>query len=69
MNASGPKQKRCRDCGAVFECDMGQDTPCWCSREFALVMPLPQVGADCYCANCLRTHIARICGEKNTAAD
>jgi hypothetical protein len=52
-------QKRCPDCGAVFECGMGQDTPCWCSQEFAPVMPLPVAGADCYCARCLAKHIAR----------
>ena len=38
---------------------MGQATPCWCSREFAPIMPLPDAGADCYCAECLAKHIAR----------
>ena len=59
MNASRLTQKRCQDCGAAFECGMGQDTPCWCSREFAPVMPRPEPGADCYCKNCLAKHIAR----------
>jgi len=38
---------------------MGQATPCWCSREFAPIMPLPEAGADCYCAECLAKRIAR----------
>ena len=56
---SSKSQKRCSDCGAAFECGMGQDQPCWCSREFAPVMPLPDPGADCYCADCLEKRIVR----------
>jgi len=59
MSLAKQTQKCCSDCGAVFECGMGQDTPCWCSREFAPVMPLPEPGADCYCARCLAKRIAR----------
>jgi hypothetical protein len=58
MSLAGPPQKRCPDCGAAFECGMGQETPCWCSREFAPVMPLPTSSADCYCAKCLAKHVA-----------
>ncbi len=64
MSLARQTQKRCSDCGAVFECGMGQDTPCWCSREFAPVMPLPEPGKDCYCANCLAKHIA-LSGQEN----
>jgi uncharacterized protein len=59
LNSAGPAQKRCPDCGAAFECGMGQDTPCWCSREFAAVMPVPDPGAGCYCADCLARRIAQ----------
>jgi len=59
MSLAKQTQKCCSDCGAVFECGMGQDTPCWCSREFAPVMPLPEPGADCYCAQCLAKRITR----------
>jgi Cysteine-rich CWC len=58
MRLAKQTQKCCSDCGTAFECGMGQDTPCWCSREFAPVMRLPESGADCYCANCLAKHIA-----------
>ena len=58
MSPAKSSQKQCSDCGTDFECGMGQDTPCWCSREFAPVMPLPDSGADCYCTNCLAKHIA-----------
>ena len=64
MNIPNASQKRCPDCGTAFECGMGQATPCWCSREFAPVMPLPEPGADCYCANCLAKRIAQVNPEK-----
>jgi hypothetical protein len=64
MSPTNSSQKRCSDCGAAFECGMGQDRPCWCSREFAPVMALPGPGADCYCADCLAKHIARSQQEK-----
>jgi Cysteine-rich CWC len=59
MSLATPSQKHCADCGTAFDCGMGQDTPCWCSREFAPVMPLTGPGADCYCPGCLAKHIAR----------
>jgi uncharacterized protein len=59
MSPTRQTQKRCPDCGAAFGCGMGQDTPCWCSQEFAPVMPLPAAGADCYCTKCLAKRIAR----------
>lgn len=60
--------KRCPDCGAVFECGMGKDEPCWCSTGHALVMPVPVAGSDCYCTKCLEKHIARA-AQKNPASD
>ncbi|MEO8157377.1 MAG: cysteine-rich CWC family protein [Betaproteobacteria bacterium] len=60
MSSAGPVRKRCPDCGALFGCGMGQDTPCWCSREFAPVMPPPEAGAGCYCAQCLAKRIAYV---------
>jgi len=63
MNPADSALKRCSDCGKPFECGMGQDTPCWCSREFAQVMPLPEPGADCYCPRCLAKRIAQKNGE------
>ena len=59
MSLARQTQKRCPDCGAAFACGMGQATPCWCSRDFAPIMPLPDAGGDCYCATCLAKHIAR----------
>jgi hypothetical protein len=56
---TSPAQKHCPDCGAVFECGMGAATPCWCSRQFAPVMPVPIAGSDCYCEKCLTKHIER----------
>ena len=58
MKLRGPVQKQCQDCGAIFECGMDLDTPCWCAREFAPIMPLPDGAGDCYCASCLGAHIA-----------
>ncbi|MEO8003550.1 MAG: cysteine-rich CWC family protein [Betaproteobacteria bacterium] len=62
MTASA--QKRCPDCGAVFECGMGTDAPCWCSSQFAPVMPVPVAGSDCYCESCLKRHVERVAHEK-----
>ncbi|HEX7955184.1 MAG TPA: cysteine-rich CWC family protein [Burkholderiales bacterium] len=59
MSNAGATPKRCPDCGAMFGCGMGQDTPCWCSTEFAPVMPLPNADADCVCAQCLAKRIVR----------
>ena len=58
MKSRDPVQKHCQDCGAIFECGIGRDTPCWCAREFLPVMPVPDAAGDCYCANCLSAHIA-----------
>ncbi|HXF16372.1 MAG TPA: cysteine-rich CWC family protein [Burkholderiales bacterium] len=58
MNSTGPAQKHCPDCGAIFECAMAPDTPCWCSLKFARVMPVPEAGAHCYCPNCLSIRVA-----------
>ena len=63
---TAPAEKKCPECGAVFECGMGTDTPCWCSTQFAPVMSVPAAGSDCYCANCLGKLIARAT-QKNPA--
>ncbi|MFL6580381.1 MAG: cysteine-rich CWC family protein [Burkholderiales bacterium] len=60
MNANGLGKKQCPACRVMFECGMGQDTPCWCSRGFAPVMPIPDSEADCYCSGCLSKYIAQV---------
>jgi len=64
MSLATPSQKRCPDCGAAFECGMGQDRPCWCSIEFPAVMPLPEAAMGCYCKQCLAALIAAARREK-----
>jgi len=60
--------KRCQDCGGAFECGMGQEMPCWCSREFDPVMRLPDGPADCYCPKCLKARIEQIQAENSSPA-
>jgi len=49
----------CTRCGAQFGCAMadGAAAPCWCTRLPPLV-PVPGVGAGCWCPACLEAHIA-----------
>lgn len=45
----------CLRCAAPFNCAMmGEiDGPCWCTLEPRL-LPVPGVGASCYCPQCLK---------------
>ncbi|HEV8646453.1 MAG TPA: cysteine-rich CWC family protein [Burkholderiales bacterium] len=52
------ENRRCLDCGRAFHCGIVDDTPCWCSTEFAALMPLTDGAAGCYCPECLVKRIA-----------
>lgn len=47
----------CVECGAEFHCGMQDATPCWCSSDFAAVLPVPGTGAACLCTACLQRRI------------
>ena len=63
----------CARCGATFSCAMvdpapGADpaAPCWCTYLPAS-LPVPSApGSSCWCADCLRQHIA---AQQNTAPE
>jgi hypothetical protein len=54
----GGGEQTCMACGKEFECGMGGLHPCWCSTDFAAVMPLPKAANGCYCRECLARLIA-----------
>jgi hypothetical protein len=49
----------CLRCGAPFSCAMlgEMDGPCWCT-ELPRFLPVPGVGASCFCPGCLKMEIA-----------
>jgi uncharacterized protein len=53
------KEKICPGCGTKVGCGAapGKDH-CWCA-DLPRIMPVPDVGTDCLCPECLRREIAR----------
>jgi hypothetical protein len=46
----------CSGCGTEFSC--AQSGQCWCAAE-AAALPMPAIGEDCLCQQCLRKAAAQ----------
>ena len=48
----GSTQKKCPECGTMFNCGISDsDDPCWCS-DYPAIFP-PANDKDCLCSDCL----------------
>jgi hypothetical protein len=53
------ERKICPGCGEGLDCGRaaGRDR-CWCA-DLPRIMPVPEIGAGCYCPKCLEREIQR----------
>lgn len=53
------REKVCPGCGTKVGCGAAPGKHhCWCA-DFPRIMPVPEVGTDCYCPTCLQKEILR----------
>jgi len=51
------REKICPGCGTQVSCGAAPGREhCWCA-ESPRIMPVPEVGSECYCPECLRREI------------